>query len=620
MLYSNAMTEQLIGNYKILAKIGSGGMGDVFLGLDVMLEREVAIKSLRPELSQREDLIARFRSEAVAMGRLSHPNIATVYNFLYQDGQYFLIMEFVRGQTLDKILEQRGPMPHTEALPLLCSVLDGLEHAHRNGIVHRDIKPSNIMLTPSGLKLMDFGIARILQQARQTRSGHMVGTLEYMSPEHIQGLDTDARTDIYSVGIVAHELLTGNLPFRKNTDYEMIKAQVEELPPPLRACAADIPVAVEQAVAKALEKDAAKRYQSAAEFAQALESCTGGPGAASRRTSPESRPEASSRPWTGPVGQGQTPSGPDHTAGAAGRTNATASKRLIWGLGGAAVLLTLLGALLFFLSFHEGSPRPRQAASPPDTATTAKTATTSPTAPKSPPATMTLEQVRQAAANNDARAQLALGNRYASGRGVPQNQTLALEWYHKAAANGLPEAQLLVGSAFLTGHGTPPDLAQAEVWLGKAAQANIAGAAEQLGICYDKQEKYDKALEWLLKSNEQGDRKAPLYLGFTYVKLEDFPKAIPWLEKAATAGEAEAQFSLGMIYYNGLVGRKDYKKALRYIQEAANQDIPEAQYVLGTMYHYGMGVSADLGKALLWVRRAKENGYKKADKELQLLQ
>jgi serine/threonine-protein kinase len=158
------MTEQMLGNYKILEKIGSGGMGDVFRGLDVMLEREVAIKSLRPELSQREDLIARFRSEAVAMGRLSHPNIATVYNFLYQDGQYFLIMEFVRGKTLAALLEQRGPMPYTGALPLLCGVLDGLEHAHRFGIVHRDIKPANIMITPSGLKLMDFGIARILHR------------------------------------------------------------------------------------------------------------------------------------------------------------------------------------------------------------------------------------------------------------------------------------------------------------------------------------------------------------------------------------------------------------------------------------------------------------------------
>jgi len=593
------MTEQMIGNYKILEKIGSGGMGDVFRGLDVMLEREVAIKSLRPELSQREDLIARFRSEAVAMGRLSHPNIATVYNFLFQDGQYFLVMEFVRGQTLAALLEQRGPMPYTEALPLLCGVLDGLEHAHRFGIVHRDIKPANIMITPSGLKLMDFGIARILQQARQTRSGHMVGTLEYMSPEHIQGLDTDARTDIYSVGIVAYELLTGNLPFRKDTDYEMIKAQVEERPQPLRSFSADIPGNVEQAVAKALEKNAADRYQSAAAFADALTACLGDDAATARQRSPET--------WLG--AQPASGTGPDLPPPVPGAKTGIPSW-LLWVLGATACLLALVGGLLFFLSSQETPPSVPK--------TTART--DAPTPPKSATDAMTLDQVQRAAANNDGPAQLALGTRYASGRGLPQDQAKALEWYRKAADKGLPEAFLLVGNAFLLGQGTKEDLAQAEGWLTKAAQAKVPGAAEQLGICYDKQGKYDQALEWLLKSDAEGDRKAALYIGYVYVKKDDYQKAIPWLQKSADAGDASAQFSLGMIYYNGMAGSKDYTKAAKYFQEAANQNHADAQYVLGTMYHYGMGIPVDLRQALAWVKRAKANGYEKADKELQLLQ
>ena len=588
------MNEQMIGNYKILEKIGSGGMGDVFRGLDVMLEREVAIKSLRPELSQREDLINRFRSEAVAMGRLSHPNIATVYNFLYQGGQYFLVMEFVRGQTLDKILEQHGPMEYTEVLPLLCTVLDGLEHAHRVGIVHRDIKPSNIMMTPAGPKLMDFGIARILQQARQTRSGHMVGTLEYMSPEHIQGLDTDARTDIYSVGIVAYELLTGKLPFRKTTDYEMIKAQIEEIPQPLRTFTANVPEDVERAVAKALEKDAADRYQSAAAFAEALAACLGDQIASFRRTGAGTAPGA----WTGTVGQ--APVGP--AGGVRNKSSLFSSKRLVWGVGGAAGLLLLVGAVLFALSYlEEPSSSSRSSA---EMAYQAKT----------------VAQVRQAADGNDALAQIELGRRYATGNGVPKDPGQALVWYRKAAVGGQARAQLLVGRAYLLGLGTPPDPAQAKDWLGKAAQAGVPGAAEQLGLCYDKLGQYDKSLEWFLKSNEQGDSKAPLHIGFAYANMEDYPKAVPWLEKAAAAGEAEAKFSLGMIFYNGFVGGKDYTKALRYFQAAAGQNQPESQFMLGIMYRYGYGVAVDLTQARKWLELAKANGYAGAAKELGSLQ
>lgn len=577
------MTEQTIGNYKILEKIGSGGMGDVFRGLDVMLEREVAIKSLRPELSQREDLINRFRSEAVAMGRLSHPNIATVYNFLYQGGQYFLVMEFVRGQTLDTILEQNGPMPYTEVLPLLCTLLDGLEHAHRLGIVHRDIKPANIMMTPAGPKLMDFGIARILQQARQTRSGHMVGTLEYMSPEHIQGLDTDARTDIYSVGIVAYELLTGKLPFRKETDYEMIKAQVEEIPQPLRTFTADIPEDVERAVEKALEKDAAKRYQSAAAFAEALAACLGDQAPAWRHTGSQTVP-----------GEWASAAAPGRGGAASG-----SSKRLIWGIGGLAVVLLLVGLALFVLPSLEGP-----SGSSDDAVSRA----------------LPLDKLTRAAEGTDLRAQLELGNRYATGQGVAKDSIRALTWYRKAAAGGLAEADLQVGKAYLLGLGVPPDPAQAKDWLLKAAQADVPGAAAQLGLCYDKLGQYDNALEWFLKSNEQGDKKAPLNIGYAYVNTGNYAKAVPWLEKAAAAGAAEATFSLGMIYYNGFVGGKDYAKARQYFAEAANRNQPESQFMLGIMYRYGYGVAVDRQAAIKWLKLAKANGYAGAAKELRSLQ
>ncbi|MDD1632188.1 MAG: serine/threonine protein kinase, partial [Methylococcaceae bacterium] len=182
-----------IGNYRILKKLGEGGMGEVFMGEDIMLERKVAIKVLRPELSQREDILQRFRSEAVALGRLNHPNIATVYTFAKDGEHYYLAMEFVNGEPLDTVINKRGKLIWQDAVCYTCDALAGLEHAHRLNVIHRDIKPANIMLTHTGgVKLVDFGIARILEQARQTRTGYLIGTLEYISPEQVQGLDVDA--------------------------------------------------------------------------------------------------------------------------------------------------------------------------------------------------------------------------------------------------------------------------------------------------------------------------------------------------------------------------------------------------------------------------------------------
>jgi serine/threonine protein kinase len=266
------MTEQLIGNYRIIEKLGEGGMGEVFKALDVMLEREVAIKMLRPDLSSRPDVVERFRTEAVALARLNHPHIATLYSFSRQENQFCMVLEFVRGETLDAVIARRGALPWREAIRLICQALDGLEHAHRLGIVHRDIKPSNMMLTCSGsLKLMDFGIARILERARLTQAGHLIGTLEYMSPEQIQGKETDARSDIYSIGIVLYELLTKRLPFEKSTDYDLIKSQVEEPPPALRSFMPEILGPIEDAVLRALAKAPERRFHSAAEFRAELE-------------------------------------------------------------------------------------------------------------------------------------------------------------------------------------------------------------------------------------------------------------------------------------------------------------------------------------------------------------
>ncbi len=264
-----------IGNYTILQKLGEGGMGEVFKGVDTMLEREVAIKVLRPELSQREDVLQRFRSEAVALGRLNHPNVATVYSFARDGDRYYMALEFVNGEGLDKLIDKRGRLTWLEAVQFACAALEGLEHAHRLNVIHRDVKPANILVAYTGaVKIMDFGIARILERAHQTRQGYLVGTLEYMSPEQIQGIEVDARSDIYSLGIVLYEMLTGRLPFQKDTEYDLLKSQIEESPPSPRIYAPDIPKVLEKIVLKTLAKKPNDRFNSAQECLFALHQIT----------------------------------------------------------------------------------------------------------------------------------------------------------------------------------------------------------------------------------------------------------------------------------------------------------------------------------------------------------
>ena len=228
------MLNEVVGNYKILDKIGEGGMGEVFKAIDVMLEREVAIKVLRPELAGKSDIVARFRKEAVVLAKLNHPNIATLYNFVHHGDRYFMVMEFAHGRTLDVIIDRHpNGLPWRRSLELFLDALHAIEHAHNLDIVHRDVKPSNMMVNDRGiLKVLDFGIARMLGSARLTRVGLFVGTLKYMSPEQIHGRDTDARSDIYSLGIVLYKMLSGRMPFAAEGEFGSCGPRSRSVHPP----------------------------------------------------------------------------------------------------------------------------------------------------------------------------------------------------------------------------------------------------------------------------------------------------------------------------------------------------------------------------------------------------
>lgn len=265
------MTGRIIGNYRITRQLGAGGMGAVFEAVDTMVDRRVAIKMLHSEIASRPDLIERFRVEAATLAKLNHPCTATLFSFFRDGENYYMVMEFVPGRTLDQILKTSGRLPVATARSVIRQVLEGVAHAHRMGVLHRDIKPANIMISDDGhVKVTDFGIARVLGSSRLTRVGSVIGTLEYLAPERIRFEEADHRSDLYSTGVVLFEALTGRAPFLGGSDRETLQAHLEQPPPSLRSLGVDCPPELEAVVARALAKKADDRFQSAEDFQQAL--------------------------------------------------------------------------------------------------------------------------------------------------------------------------------------------------------------------------------------------------------------------------------------------------------------------------------------------------------------
>jgi len=261
-----------IGNYRIIEKMGEGGMGVVYKAIDTQLDRVVAIKALHPQVSSDPDLIERFRTEARTHAQMNHPNVATLYAFLVEEGAAYMVMEFVEGESFDKIVARRGPIPAVEAVPLFRQALAGIGYAHHRGIVHRDIKPANIILGRDGVvKVMDFGLAKVLGDRGLTGSGVRLGTVYYMSPEQVLGKPADIRSDIYALGATLFEILTARAPFQGDTDFHILNAHVNTPPPRPSGVYPFIPAGVENAVLKALAKNPDERFQNVQEFRTALE-------------------------------------------------------------------------------------------------------------------------------------------------------------------------------------------------------------------------------------------------------------------------------------------------------------------------------------------------------------
>lgn len=265
------MIGQSIQNYQVTAHLGEGGMGTVYKATDTVLGREVALKMLHTPLMNQDQFLERFRKEARILAQLLHPNIAVIYNFIEQNNSHYMVMEYVEGKNLDSLLRQQRILPYQLVVPVFIQALEGLHHAHKKGIFHRDIKPSNLILTPDGtVKLMDFGIAKMAGEQRMTQVNRVVGTVEFMAPELIQGKDPSVSSDIYAIAITMYELLTGKLPFESTTDYNLMQEIMQKKPSAPDKLNAAIPRPLSAILLKAMEKKPEHRYPDARALQQAL--------------------------------------------------------------------------------------------------------------------------------------------------------------------------------------------------------------------------------------------------------------------------------------------------------------------------------------------------------------
>ncbi len=266
--------QKINDRYQIIKSIGEGGMANVYLAYDTILDRDVAVKVLRGDLADDEKFVRRFQREALSASSLSHPNIVEVYDVGDDNGQYFIVMEYIDGKTLKELLKKRGKLTVSEVVDIMSQIADGLSVAHDSYIIHRDIKPQNIMILENGLvKITDFGIAMAMNATQLTQTNSVMGSVHYLPPEQASGKGSTLKSDIYSMGILMYELLSGTLPYRGDNAVEIALKHLKEPLPSIREELPEIPQSVENIILKAAAKNPKNRYSDAREMYEDLVTC-----------------------------------------------------------------------------------------------------------------------------------------------------------------------------------------------------------------------------------------------------------------------------------------------------------------------------------------------------------
>jgi len=440
-----------IGQYEIGELLGEGGLGQVHAAFDTVLQREVAVKSLRPELLNDTNFVERFRVEATNLARLNHPNITTIYSLIPDGKNLYMVMERVRGHTLDDILQKRkAPIEMRESLAIIARAADGLAYAHSMGVIHRDIKPANLMIAENGvLKIMDFGIARVRGSQRLTRTGSIVGTLAYMAPEQLRGEEGDEASDLYSLAIVLYEMLSGNPPFSATSEYDLMQAQINQRPERLIPRVPGLSPAVETALLRALSKKPAQRFPSTRAFSDAL-------GASALRMDAPKILHNDTRLLETPVplapATPQRRSAFDRVAAALPFGTMLSPELRAAALGGGGALVIAL-AFAGFMFWPSSAPAPSRAAPPPAPAAPAKPIAAAPT-PTPPAQSVTQVNVPDASAK-PGMAMPGNGGTAAKPMSPPPASLADLI---PAADRGDPAAQNALGVKYVAGEdGLPRD-------------------------------------------------------------------------------------------------------------------------------------------------------------------
>lgn len=608
--------------YEVISVLGVGGMGSVYKVRDKNLDKTFAIKILNQSLVQDQTSLRRFRQEALAAQSLTHANLGAVYGHgIGTSGAPYIVMDCLDGKDLTTLLNEQGPFNAQRALLIFIQLAEAINHAHTKGVVHRDLKPSNIIIETHGAteiaKVVDFGIAKVnsadarpTQQLTQT--GEIFGSPLYMAPEQCVGNEQDARTDIYALGCVMYEVLTGEPPFvAENAVKTVLKHIHDEAVPPSAKASGKIPADLDKVILHCLEKQPGDRYQSASELASDLQKVL------------EERAVQVNRPSIRIAAREQR-------------------KRILKQIGiTLAVSLALAGSMFYFFNDPyanksaqeleiEGYMQENGAGTTKDYA---KALSLYRLASKKGNSDGLVSEAllyqdgkgvdqdyRKALELNQKAAELGnpmgmhnLALMYENGEGTPTDYNKAMSWYQKAAALHNHSSETNIGSLYANGWGVPQDYKQAFVWASRGAEAGVPKAEYLVGMHYHYglgvTKDLKKAISWYTRASQHGEAYAWTGLGDLYgraMKPPDFDQAFQNYERAVELGEPTAAVNLGLLYESGLGTKKDLHKAFDLYNTAAQAYEVSGYFQLARMYKDGIYVAKSASTAKMWMDRAKE--------------